>query len=406
MIELLSALLMWVLFFWTFYNLPIVVVGVRKALKKKRKVHEESSGKLPFVSIVIPARDEETVVGRCLESVVKLDYPKELFEVVVVEDGSTDSTVSICEGFEKDYPDLVRLVRNPVSRGKPAALNYALRFVQGDVVAVFDADNVPEVDVLIKAVRYFDEESVGAVQGKQRCLNRDQNMLTKLVSFEGELWSHNYLRGKDALGLFVSVTGSCYFVRKDVLLEVGGWDSSSLSEDMELSANLANHDYGIRYAPEVCSWQENPGSAGSFFNQRVRWFRGSLDAGIQYGKLMKKPNLVRLDAEITLFGPLFVAFGLFGYLFSLFSGFVPFALDSFLASAVSSGLISFSLMLIGLGLVFVNKPRSFGSLLWVPFIYFYWMLQTFIASFALFQLVFRRPKRWIRTAKTGKTTEF
>ena len=87
LIEVLSALLMGVLFFWTFYHIPIVVVGIRKALKKTG-VHEESGGKLPFVSVIVAAKDEEAVIGRCLESMVRLDYPEDLFEVVIVEEPS------------------------------------------------------------------------------------------------------------------------------------------------------------------------------------------------------------------------------------------------------------------------------------------------------------------------------
>lgn len=406
MIEYFAAVLMLVLYGWTFYNLPIVATGLRRAKNSEKSVRDKSVfGDLPFVSVVVPAKNEASVIGRCLESLVKLDYPQEKFEVLVVEDGSSDDTVLICSEFEKNYPGLVRLIKNPVSTGKPAALNYALGFVKGDVVGVFDADNVPACDVLVKAVGCFDDESVGAVQGRQCCLNKEENMLTKFVSYENALWYESYLCGKDAMGLFVAITGSCYFVRKDVLEKVGCWDGACLSEDMELAANLTNHGYKVRYAHDICSWQENPASVSGFFKQRVRWFRGCMEVAVQYGKLMKKPSWIRLDAEITLMGSFIVASGLIGYLLALVSNVVPLSLGSFLVTAVSSFLISAALVLVGVGMVYVNKPHSFKSLLWLPFIYFYWMLQTFIAAFAFFKFVFRRPKKWIKTNKTGKQTE-
>lgn len=403
MIQFLAALLMGVLYAWTFYNMPIVAAGVHRARKKKCD-HEESNGVLPFVSVIVSAKDEGSVIGRCLESLVRLDYPSGKWEVIVVEDGSVDDTVEICKRFENDYPGLVRLVRNPVSGGKPSALNYALKFTRGEIVAVFDADNVPSPDVLVKAVKYFGEEFVAAVQGKQCCLNKDENMLTQFVSYETGLWYESYLRGKDAFRLFVSITGSCYFVRKDMLLEVGCWDDSALSEDMELSANLTNHGYKIRYANDVVSWQENPASVKSFFNQRVRWFRGCMEVAMQYGKLLKKPTLIKLDAEITLLGSFIIASGLIGYLMALFSYFIPLSFGSLLVTAVSSLLVTATLVLVGVGLFCVSKPRKIRNLLWLPFIYLYWILQTFIASYALFQIVFRRPRQWIKTVKTGKTT--
>lgn len=396
---------MGVLYAWTFYNLPIVAAGVSRARKRKKIETKDYDGELPFVSIIVPAKDEESVIGRCLESLVAVDYPKDKLEVVVVEDGSVDDTTSICKEFEKNYPDLVRLVNNPVSKGKPSALNYGLNFVCGDLVAVFDADNVPSSDVLRKAVKYFDEKEVGAIQGKQCCLNKEENMLTKFVSYENSLWYDSYLRGKDAFRLFVALTGSCCFIRRDLLKQIGKWDNSALSEDMELSAKLVHHDYKIRYAEDVVSWQENPASVKQFFNQRVRWFRGCMEVALQYGKLMNKPSWIRFDAEITLLGSFFIAAGLIGYLLALFSNFSPIPLDSSMVTVLSSFLVTVTLVLIGLGLVLVSKPHKLRNLLWVPFIYMYWMLQTVIATYALLQLVFQRPKRWAKTMKTGKTTE-
>jgi CBS domain containing-hemolysin-like protein len=130
-----------------------------------------------------------------------------------------------------------------------------------------------------------------------------------------------------------------------------------------------------------------------------------MEVAVQYGKLMKKPSWIRLDAEITLMGSFIVASGLIGYLLALISNVVPLSLDSFLVTAVSSFLISATLVVVGVGMVYLNKPHNLKSILWLPFIYFYWMLQTFIAAFAFFKFVFRRPKKWIKTHKTGKQTE-
>ena len=405
-VQVLASLLLGVLYAWTFYNLPIIAGGITKAKKRlDMKRIKYVKNELPFISIIVPAKDEESVISRCLKSLVGLDYPKGLWKIIVVEDGSVDGTISICEAFERDYPNLVRLVHTPRSRGKPSALNFGLHFVQGDIVAVFDADNVPAPDVLKKAVSYFGEKDVGAVQGKQCCLNKEENMLTKFVSYETGLWYETYLRGKDAFKLFVGLTGSCCFIRKDVLLQVGGWDDLALSEDMELSAKLVNSDYKIRYADDVISWQENPSSVRQFFNQRVRWFRGCMEVALQYGKLMRKPSWIRFDAEFTLMGSFFIASGLIGYVLALFSNFIPVPFDSWIFTAVSSLLVTVTLVLIGLGLVFKSKPHKMSNLLWVPFIYMYWILQTLIAAYALVQLVFRRPKDWAKTRKTGKTTE-
>jgi len=161
-------------------------------------------------------------------------------------------------------------------------LNYGLKHVRGEIVAVFDADNVPEPDVLMRSVEYFEDSSIAVVQGRQCSINADENMLSKFVAYEEAVRYETYVRGKDALNLFVPITGSCYFIRKNVLLDVGGWDNECLSEDMEMALKLTKKGYRIKYAPEVRSWQENPVSLVQLIRQRTRWFRGDMEMALKY----------------------------------------------------------------------------------------------------------------------------
>jgi cellulose synthase/poly-beta-1,6-N-acetylglucosamine synthase-like glycosyltransferase len=151
-----------------------------------------------------------------------------------------------------------------------------LSHCSSDFIAVFDADSVPDADALLNAVAYFVDSSVAAIQGRTLSLNSEQNMLTKFISYEEGVWCESYLRGKDALGLFVHLKGSCQLIRRKVLLELGGFNEQTLSEDMELSAHLLENGYKIRYGGDVCSWQESPSTLRSLFGQRVRWFRGTM----------------------------------------------------------------------------------------------------------------------------------
>ena len=252
--------------------------------------------RLPTVSIVVPVKDEEKVVGRLLEALLKLRYPPEKKEILIVEDGSTDRTVEICSEYVKRYPGQVKLIRKPLSEGKPSALNYALKYVKGDIIGFFDADSVPHPDVLMNVYKYFEDDEVAAVQGRTLSINSDENMLTKLISYEEAVWCETYLRGKDVLDLFVHLRGSCQFVRRDALQRLGGFDENSLSEDMELSARLIDRGYKIRYAPDVCAWQETPADLKALFRQRTRWFRGSMEVALRYGKLLRKGDRRRVDA--------------------------------------------------------------------------------------------------------------
>ena len=128
------------LYVWSLYNIPILLVGLKRLLKtnKRRDAVAKPSGKnLPTFSIIVPAKDEERVVGRLLNSLLKLDYPSEKKDIVVVESGSTDRTVKICTEYAAQYSGQIRLVHQSDSNGKPSALNYGLKHVKGDMASAF-----------------------------------------------------------------------------------------------------------------------------------------------------------------------------------------------------------------------------------------------------------------------------
>ncbi|MEM3601793.1 MAG: glycosyltransferase family 2 protein [Candidatus Bathyarchaeia archaeon] len=391
---------------WIFYNIPILAVGVwhmRRSGWRRGELASSDMDGLPTFSIVVPVRDEERVVGRLLEGLLRLDYPVGKREILIVEDGSSDRTVEICRDYVRRYSGQVRLLHNCVSNGKPSALNYALNYAKGDILAFFDADNVPEPDVLRRAVEYFKDASVAAVQGRLNIINAEENMLAKFVSYEEAAWCEAYLRGKDVLGLFVHMKGSCMFVGRRVLDEMEGFDEEALSEDMELSVRLTEGGYRVRYASDVCSWQEAPSKVGQLFNQRTRWFRGTMEVALKYGRLMAKPNWKNLDAEVTLTGPFILMASLTSYFLAFYASFVSLSFDSAFQFLMQFSAFATSVMVVfgGLALAYVSKPRRLANLFWLPFIYFYWSLQVFIALYAGLLMLLRKPRAWLKTEKMG-----
>jgi cellulose synthase/poly-beta-1,6-N-acetylglucosamine synthase-like glycosyltransferase len=391
---------------WSFYNLPILATGVRnlrkaKQVSKKKRVADD---RLPTFSIVVPVKNEGKVVGRLLEALVKLDYPKEKQEIIIVVDGSTDESLEICREFAEQRKGLtVKVLQKPSSDGKPSALNFGIRQATGDIVAIFDADNVPAADALLNVSKYFDDPNVTAVQGRTLSINSEENMLTKFISHEEAVWCEAYLGGKDSLNLFVHLRGSCEFIRRRVLESLKGFDESFLSDDMEFSARLADSGYKIRYASDVKSWQENPSDFKQFFKQRTRWFRGTMQVAFRYGRLMSKPSRLSLDAEATLFGPLILIASLVTYFGAFYAAFFPVSLGVLLQSIMQFTLVSATAttLLCGLALIYSTRPRRATSLLWLPFIYLYWSAQAFIALYAILLILLRRPQKWLKTDKNG-----
>ena len=402
MLNVAALIVISLVWLWSLYNLPILLVGIR-SLRKDKKRSACAADVLPFVSVIVPVKNEARVVGRLLAALDKLEYPRDKREYIIVEDGSVDGSREICQGFSEGRSD-VRVVCSDRSAGKPSALMVALPLVRGEIVGVFDADSVPEHDALLRVAEYFRDEKVAALQGRVCAINRGENMLTRFVANEEAVRYDGFMRGKEELGLFVPLNGSCYFVRKTILDEVGGWNVKALSEDMELAARLVHDKHKIRYAPDVRSWQEYPSTVRGFFSQRVRWFRGTMEASLRYGKLLKHPSAIGLDAEVTMAGPFVFLSFVMGYLIPVLAIIWPYQIDfgSLLIANVTT-VLTFALLAVAGGvMIYSTKPRRLRNVLWLPFVYGYWFVQNFIAAYALLMMVFRRPSTWNKTKKTGK----
>lgn len=393
-------------FLWAFYNVPILVAGVKNLYKNRHKPQRKRTSQefLPTFSIIIPVKNEEKVINRLLSSLSSLKYPADKVEIVVVEDGSTDNTWKICKDYAIKH-DNVSILHRSFSNGKPSALNYGFIHSKGDIIAIFDADNIPDTNILDTVCAYFEDTSIAAVQGKTLSINPKENMLTQFISYETAVYGEVYLRGKDVLNLFVHLMGSCQFVRRSVLEELSGFNENVLSEDIELSARLTKNNHKIRYASDVVAWQESPSNVKTLFKQRTRWFRGVTELAFKYGKLMAKPNWKNLDAEATLFAPFILIASLLPYIVGFYAILaVPFDVLWGYAVLFATVTTTLTLLLCGFALIYVTKPRKAKNILWLPFVYFYWSFQAFIALYAVVLIALRRPKKWTKTVKSGIVT--
>jgi cellulose synthase/poly-beta-1,6-N-acetylglucosamine synthase-like glycosyltransferase len=228
-------------------------------------------------------------------------------------------------------------------------------------------------------------------------------MLTQFIAYEEAVWCEAYLRGKDVLNLFVHLRGSCQFIRHDILDKLRGFNEAVLSEDMEISARLTENNYKIRYASDVVALQESPSDWKTLLKQRTRWFRGTMEVASKYGRLMASPSLKRFDAETTLFGPFILIATLLPYIGMVWTFFQAIPFGALWRIAVQFATISSALtiLLCGLAMVIVTKPRRKRNILWLPFVYIYWSMQALIALYAALLILLRRPSRWTKTEKKG-----
>ena len=252
-------------------------------------------GRLPSVSVLIPAYNEEATLGKTIRSVLSIDYPKKLLEIIVINDCSTDRTGDIAGGFGSK----VKVLDNKENRGKAYSLNSGIRVAKGELVACLDADSVVERGIIRKMIGYFADANVGAVTPALN-VYRTRNLLEKIQHVEYLL--NVFLRKTLAMMDAVHVTPGVFTIyRKSILREVGGFDVGNLTEDMEIALKLHKAGYSIENNMEARSYTYCPDKWGSLFRQRIRWYRGAIHNSVKYRGMFFNPKYGNLGVFLLPF---------------------------------------------------------------------------------------------------------
>jgi cellulose synthase/poly-beta-1,6-N-acetylglucosamine synthase-like glycosyltransferase len=383
------------------YATPIIMLGVWRYKKRGFGEDPGEDWDPPNVSVLVPVKNEEKVVGRLLDSLVRLDYPKENLEVVVVEDESKDRTLEICKGYAEKYP-WIKVFHRDASLGKGDALNFAFHQSSGEIVATFDADDVPEEQAVKKALRYFNSPETGAVHGFHRTLNLRESIISRLAAYENFLYRLSN-DGKYALRLFVTFSGSNTFFRRSALEKVGLWDPKSLVEDAELSVRFARAHIATRLAPVEC-WQEMPARVGSLFKQRIRWSGGNMLTGVKHWNAWRSMSLAKtLDMEALMMSPILAVL--------TFAAWIILGLGIIKVGLPFETLLPLFIVMVAVNIVYVgtlvaavvsSARSSVLSHLGLLLATYPYAALISIANLAAMVLILRRGARlWLKTEKTG-----
>jgi cellulose synthase/poly-beta-1,6-N-acetylglucosamine synthase-like glycosyltransferase len=279
----------------------IFTLTVLKSAQKGR--HSVTLGNIayqPTVSILIPAWNEEKVIGRLLQRITELTYPKDKLQTVVIDDGSTDNTGKIAEQYTGRYwyIKLVRRSEDEGRKGKASALNAGFKHATGEIIICFDADYYPQRDILEKLTREFVDVKVGAVQGRVTVLNEPQNMVTRLVALERIGGYRVDQQARDNLKLIAQFGGTVGGFRRSLLESLGGWDESILAEDTDLTFRVYLAGYRVRYVNDAECYEEAVESWGAYRRQRYRWSKGHMQCAFRHSlKVLTSDNL-RLREKI------------------------------------------------------------------------------------------------------------
>ncbi|MFQ5612684.1 MAG: glycosyltransferase [Anaerolineae bacterium] len=229
---------------------------------------------LPPVLLLVPVRNEAAELPDLLAALDRLDYPARRLQVVLIDDGSTDGGGQILAQWAGPRPNwqTLSLAQN---RGKARALNAALaRFPEGEIVAVFDADERPEPGALQHLVRPFASPTVGGVSGRRAASNPLASPAASYTAFEGLVHQLITMRAKDRLKLAPALLGANCAYRRSALAGAGNFKPGALLEDSDLTVRLARAGWDIRFEPRAVSYHRLPRTVGGYWRQHRRWARG------------------------------------------------------------------------------------------------------------------------------------
>lgn len=230
---------------------------------------------LPPVSIIVPAYNEEAVIEDCIVSLLGLDYPA--YEVIVVDDGSTDRTAEVAREWEGVADEVEVRTFTKRNGGKATALNSGISLARHAFVLCMDADSWMEPGSLRAAMHHFRDPDVGAVAGNVKVANRN-SILTRLQALEYIEGLNMPRRAQGFVAAVNIVPGPVGVFRRDALDEVGGYDTDTFAEDADLTLKLVTGGWKILYEDRAVTWTAAPEHALDLIQQRYRWTRGLLQA--------------------------------------------------------------------------------------------------------------------------------
>jgi cellulose synthase/poly-beta-1,6-N-acetylglucosamine synthase-like glycosyltransferase len=265
---------------------------------------------LPPVSVQLPLYNERYVVQRLIDAVVRLQYPQDRLEIQVLDD-STDETTAIAARlvarYRREGIDITLHHRQNRSGYKAGALQEGCAHAKGEFIAIFDADFVPEADFLIRTLPFFNDPTVALVQGRWGHLNREYSALT--LGFACGIDTHFWIEqtARCWSGLFMNFNGSGGIWRRQAIEDAGGWQSDTLTEDLDLSFRAQLQGWRMKFLPQLVCPAELPVQMSALKSQQHRWAKGS----IQTAKKLA-PRLLR--AQLPWFTKYQAFLHLAGYL--------------------------------------------------------------------------------------------
>ena len=267
-----------ILFSVLFLLLSIINLLISSGENSSRKIVYKKIKHIPFVTVQIPTYNDP-VAERCVKQCLTFDYPKNKYEIIIADDSTNIETQKLLKKYANQYPNFVKYVhRNNREHFKPGALKNTLKITNGEIIVIFDSDWIPKKNFLKRIIEPFSDPKIAIVQSGQGIYNKNANLITRFATYLMMTYHKIVMPINNRINC-VFFCGTAGAIRKSALLEVGGWNVNSITEDSDLTINLLLNGYKSIYL-DFETPSEVPDTFESFIKQQMRWCYGNVRAFI------------------------------------------------------------------------------------------------------------------------------
>lgn len=298
-----------VFFFYTFVALYMLSLFIFIYFPNRNKMFDYPKGKAEPVSIIVPCYNEAETIGNVIESLLDLDYPKEMIEIIVVDDKSKDNSADVVKRYTMKYKNVRLIINKNNSGGAAEPTNIGIRAAKYNIVAVADADSTPEKDSLIKMIGFLQNDDKVAGVTCAVLARKPEKFMQKLQEIEYYVIGFNR-KLLDLVDAVYVTPGPFALYKKKILFEIGLFDTKNMTQDIEIVWRMRANGYTVRMCLPAKVYSSTPIKLRDWWRQRIRWNIGGTQCIVKYKNLLFRNGM--LGAFIIPFFSLSLFIGLFG----------------------------------------------------------------------------------------------
>ncbi|MDR9855022.1 glycosyltransferase [Paenibacillus sp. VCA1] len=394
-------------------NVVLIISGYLYYIGNESREVPPLPEEVPFVTLMVPAHNEGKVITQTVEALLALDYPHDRYEIIVINDNSSDNSGELLAKLQDKHQERHLIVINTDNiiggKGKSNALNIGFQQSRGEFIAIYDADNTPEKTALRYLVGEITHDpTLGAVIGKFRTRNRFASLLTRFINIETLSFQWMAQAGRWKLFKLCTIPGTNFIMRREIIEAIGGWDVKAIAEDTEISFRIYMMGYRIKFQPKSVTWEQEPQTLKVWFKQRTRWAKGNIYVIVKNIPLLFDRSAKRIHFDLLYFLSIYFLLLTSLIMSDVLLVFYALGLVHTTIAGLSSFLWLLAVILFVTGtfitLITEKGEMRLSNLLIIMLMYIsYCQLWMVVAAYGLYNyikdLIFKREVKWYKTER-------